>query len=149
MEECLNREIRRAEVNGYSIGIIMLDVDYFKRVNDTFGHEAGDRLLKELGQFLQKSVRASDIACRYGGEEFTLILPEVSFDILKHRAENLCQQAKSLHVDYQGQPITPISISLGVAIFPDNGFTASAVVQAADAALYRAKHEGRDRVVMA
>jgi diguanylate cyclase (GGDEF)-like protein len=149
MEEALNREIRRAEQNSYSVGIIMLDVDYFKRVNDTFGHEAGDLLLKDLGKFLQKSIRTFDIACRYGGEEFTLILPEASFDILKHRAENLCQQVKSLEVEYQGQRITPITISLGVALFPDNGFTALAILRAADAALYQAKHEGRDRVVMA
>lgn len=149
MEEALNREIRRAEQNSYSVGMIMLDVDYFKRVNDTFGHEAGDLLLKDLGKFLQKSIRTSDIACRYGGEEFTLILPETSFDVLKHRAENLCQQVKSLEVEYQGQQITPITVSLGVALFPDNGFTSLAILRAADAALYQAKHEGRDRVVMA
>jgi len=149
MEESLEREIQRCDRKQQSLGIIMLDVDYFKRFNDTFGHEAGDSVLKELGQFLQRYVRGSDIACRYGGEEFMLILPEVSLEITHKRAEQLREGIKHLNLQYRQEPIGQITLSLGVASFPEHGITGQSVIREADAALYRAKREGRDAVRLA
>lgn len=149
MEESLEREIQRCDRKHQPLGIIMLDVDHFKRFNDTFGHEAGDSVLQELGQFIQKYVRGSDIACRYGGEEFILILPEGSLDITSKRAEQLREGIKHLHLKYHHEPLGQITLSLGVASFPEHGITGQDVIREADAALYRAKREGRDAVRLA
>lgn len=149
METCLERELRRAERNGLPLGILMLDLDRFKRFNDTFGHDAGDTVLREIGLFLQQQTRGSDIACRYGGEEITLILPETSLDICVSRAEQIREGVKHLNIQHRGQSLGVVSFSIGVATYPEHGLTGEAVVEAADAALYRAKHEGRDRVICA
>ena len=127
----------------------MMDVDHFKRFNDTYGHQMGDALLRALGQFLQKRVREEDIACRYGGEEFILIFPEAPLDILQQRAEALREAVKNLPLLDQEKSPGGITLSLGVASFPEHGSTVETLLQAADAALYRAKAEGRDRVVLA
>lgn len=149
LEESLFRELSRAKRKQQSIGIIMLDVDHFKQFNDKFGHDAGDSVLKEVGKFLQEHTRQSDIACRYGGEEFILILPEASIDVLKERAEYLREGVKALNVTHCEQLLGKITISLGIACFPEQGMTGEALIKAADTALYRAKAEGRDRVVSA
>ncbi len=149
MEEFLDRELHRAERQNQSVGIIMLDVDYFKQFNDTFGHEAGDTLLQELAMFLQGSIRGSDIACRYGGEEFLLILPEACLEVARGRAEQLREGVKHLQVQHRGQMLGPVSLSLGVAGFPEHGPNVEAVIQSADEALYAAKKSGRDRVAVA
>ena len=127
----------------------MVDLDHFKRFNDTFGHEAGDTLLKELASLLQTHIRGEDIACRYGGEEFTLILPEGSGEITRQRAQFLKEAIKHLDVDHRGQPLGRITVSMGVAVFPDHGQTGKALLEAADKALYVSKEEGRDRVTVA
>ena len=149
MEESLERELRRCDRNGEPLGIIMIDVDHFKRFNDTFGHEAGDAVLRELGLFLQQNIRDSDIACRYGGEELMLILPEASLHDTGERAEQLREGIKQLRVQHRRQQLGAVTVSLGVACFPEHGFTGEAAIRAADAALYRAKKAGRDRVVTA
>jgi len=149
MEEFLTREIHRANRKKFSLGIIMLDVDHFKRFNDTFGHEAGDNVLRELGNFLQNCIRKSDIACRYGGEELLLILPEASLENTAKRAKQINQGIKQLEVFHGKQVLDRITISVGVASFPTHGTTLEAVIRAADAALYRAKEAGRDRVEVA
>jgi diguanylate cyclase (GGDEF)-like protein/PAS domain S-box-containing protein len=149
MEETLERETRRVARAQRPLGIIMLDVDRFKLFNDTFGHDAGDTLLRELGNFLRAHIRGEDVACRYGGEEFMLILPEASLAVTRERAEHLRDDIKHLHAQYHDQPLGAVMLSLGVAVFPDHGSTGEAVLKAADAALYRAKREGRDRVVVA
>ncbi len=149
MEETLERETRRVARAQRPLGLIMLDMDHFKLFNDTFGHDAGDALLREFGSFLRAHVRGEDVACRYGGEEFTLILPEASLEVTRQRAEHLRGDIKHLHVPYRDQPLGAVTLSLGVAIFPDHGSTGEAVLKAADAALYRAKREGRDRVIVA
>ncbi len=149
LEETLEREARRAARTQRPFGIIMLDLDHFKRFNDTFGHAAGDVLLRELGGFLQQHIRGGDIACRYGGEEFTLVLPEASLEVTRERAEHLREGAKHLHVQHGGQLLGTITLSLGVAAFPQHGVTGEEVLRAADAALYRAKRGGRDRAVAA
>lgn len=149
MEETLEREVHRANRSDYAFGVIMLDLDYFKLFNDTHGHNAGDVLLREVGALLNRNIRAEDVVCRYGGEEFTVILPEISLDICLSRAEQLREQATQLNVFHNGQTLGGVTMSLGVALFPMHGSTGQAVLEAADAALYRAKREGRNRVVVA
>ncbi len=149
MEESLLRELRRATRNQRPLGVIMLDLDHFKQFNDQFGHEAGDTLLRDLGAFLKTHVRGEDIVCRYGGEEFTLILPEASLEDTRQRAEQLREGVKQLQPQFQNQSLGTITLSLGVSVFPEHGPSAEELLRAADAALYRAKAEGRDRVVVA
>jgi len=148
MEETLDREIRRAERRYASLGVIMLDVDHFKRFNDTFGHAAGDTLLQEVSSFLVGHIRAEDIACRYGGEEIALILPDASLDGALGRADYLRERIKALELTHRGQPLGTVTVSMGVAVFPDHGQTGDDLLRAADAALDQAKEQGRDRVVV-
>jgi diguanylate cyclase (GGDEF)-like protein len=149
LEETLEREVRRAARLERSVGVIMLDIDHFKKFNDTFSHEAGDMLLRELGNFLKQEIRGGDFACRYGGEEFVVILPEISLEDIRQSAERLREKIKELRVQYGSGVLETITLSLGVALFPENGTTAKAVLHAADEALYEAKDQGRDRVVVA
>jgi diguanylate cyclase (GGDEF)-like protein len=149
MEESLELEIRRASRNQRPLGMIMIDLDHFKYFNDNFGHEAGDLLLKELGTLLRGNIRGEDIACRYGGEEFTLILPEGSGTVTLQRAEFFREAIQRLDIHYRSQPLGRITASMGVAIFPDHGRTAKALIEAADKALYRSKSGGRNRVTIA
>ncbi|MBN1566443.1 MAG: diguanylate cyclase [Acidobacteria bacterium] len=149
MEESLELEIRRASRNNRPLGMIMIDLDHFKFFNDNFGHEAGDLLLKELGALLRGNIRGEDIACRYGGEEFTLILPEGTGAVTRQRAEFYKEAIQRLDVHYRGRPLGRITASMGVALFPDHGRTAKALIEAADKALYRSKSAGRDRVTLA
>jgi diguanylate cyclase (GGDEF)-like protein/PAS domain S-box-containing protein len=148
LEESLERELRRAARNKRTLGTIMLDLDDFKTYNDTFGHEAGDTLLRELGNFLKSNIRGEDIACRYGGEEFALILPEASIEGTRQRAEQLREGVKHLEVQHRGQSLGGVTLSVGVAMFPEHGTTTDDILRAADAALYQAKATGRDRVVI-
>lgn len=147
MEESLDRELPRAERKGHAIGVITIDLDHFNQFNNTFGHQAGDALLQAFGELLRQRVRAEDIACRYGGEEFTLILPEAPLDVAVARAETLRQAVKELRVTLRGQSLGVVTASMGVAAFPIHGRSADSVLRAADDALYRAKAEGRDRVL--
>jgi diguanylate cyclase (GGDEF)-like protein/PAS domain S-box-containing protein len=149
MEESLDREFRRAERRGAPVGVIMLDIDRFTNFNNTFGHQAGDTLLHALGELLRTRVRAEDIACRYGGEEFVLIMPEASLEITAERAEVLRKEARELRVQQHGQSLGAVTVSFGVAAFPQHGPSAESVIRAADLALYRAKSEGRDGVAVA
>jgi diguanylate cyclase (GGDEF)-like protein len=148
MKETLEREIRRAERHQSPLGVVMLDLDHFKHFNDTYGHDAGDLVLREVGAFLNTRLRVSDIACRYGGEEFTLILPEMPLNVGLPRLEELRLDIKQLNVRRHGELLGSITVSVGVAMFPEHGVTGEALLHAADGALYRAKTEGRDRVVV-
>ncbi len=127
----------------------MLDLDHFKGFNDTHGHEVGDLLLREVGVFLSSQLRVSDVACRYGGEEFTLILPEMPLAVALPRLEALRAGIARLSVWHRGEAVGSITASLGVAVFPEHGASSEALLRAADRALYRAKAEGRDRVMVA
>jgi diguanylate cyclase (GGDEF)-like protein/PAS domain S-box-containing protein len=149
MEESLALEVRRAVRNQRPLGVIMIDLDRFKHFNDTYGHDAGDILLRELGTLLQKNIRGEDIACRYGGEEFTLILPEGSAEVTQQRAEALRESIKRMNVLHRGRPLGPITASLGVAVFPEHGRSGEALLQAADASLYQSKDSGGDKVTTA
>lgn len=148
LEESLTRELHRAQRSQQPLSLIVIDVDHFKRFNDTFGHDAGDAVLRELGRFLQSNVRTSDVACRFGGEEMVLILPETSLADARQRAEQLRQGVKQITIKHH-QSLGTITISLGVACFPEQADSREALMKAADAALYRAKAEGRDRVATA
>jgi diguanylate cyclase (GGDEF)-like protein len=127
----------------------MLDLDHFKNFNDTYGHDAGDTVLREAASFLVKSVRAEDIVCRFGGEEFVVILPMADLKASQARAERIRSKLRELTVLHQGQSLGMITVSVGVAALPENGTSHKELLEAADAALYRAKKEGRDRVVVA
>jgi diguanylate cyclase (GGDEF)-like protein/PAS domain S-box-containing protein len=149
LDETLPREILRATRTGSTLGVMMVDIDHFKQLNDTHGHDAGDAVLSALGRFLQQQVRGDDIACRYGGEEFTLILPGASLDAVCDRAEQLRVGVQSLVVRFNNTQLDTITLSLGIAMWPQHGETEDIVLQAADAALYRAKQGGRNRVEIA
>jgi diguanylate cyclase (GGDEF)-like protein len=149
LEETLLQLDRRMARQRYPLGIIMIDIDYFKNFNDTHGHAAGDALLRTLGQFLQRRIRGEDIACRYGGEEFILIMPDASLESVQKRAEEIRKEAKRIQVDVIGSSGVGVTLSLGVAVYPQHGYSIEEVLRAADSALYRAKLEGRDHVVVA
>ena len=149
LEESLERELRRAERLRGNLGVLMRDLDHFKQFNDTYGHEAGDMLLRELGDLLRAHVRGADIACRYGGEEFALILSEASLEVTYRRAQELLAAVRELTVHYHTQMLGRITISIGAAAYPQHGSSGDGLVRAADIALYRAKREGRDRLMVA
>jgi diguanylate cyclase (GGDEF)-like protein len=148
MEESLQREIYKCDRQQEFLSIIMLDVDHFKKFNDSFGHLAGDALLKELGSFLQTNIRASDIAFRYGGEELIVIMPKTSLQIAQQRGEEIREKVKNIELKHEPAIKQEISLSLGVACFPLHGLIPQEVIKAADNALYRAKRAGRDRVIV-
>ena len=149
MEEALERDLRRAARNEECVTVLMFDIDYFKQFNDTFGHQAGDTLLRALGDLLSRQTRGQDVACRYGGEEFVVLLAGTFIDDGCKLAEVLRQELKQLAVQHAGQVLGRISASIGISAFPGNGTTAEELLRAADQALYRAKAQGRDRVVVA
>lgn len=149
LDDALTRELARAKRHNRPIAVVMMDVDHFKRFNDTYGHDGGDALLAEFGKLLAAQARGEDIACRYGGEEFCLILPGASAAAAASRAEEIREAAKALRVHSRGRPLGAVTMSAGVAAFPVNGETGDGIIAAADVALYRAKNDGRDRVAVA
>jgi diguanylate cyclase (GGDEF)-like protein len=149
MEETLEREIRRASRHNTSVGIIMFDIDKMKPINDRFGHDAGDLVLRSLGRELLSLFRGEDVACRYGGDEFTIVLPEASLADVWRRAEQMRDTVKKLDLKYDGKQIGPLTLSIGVAAYPDHGQVTERVLLACDAASYASKSEGGDRIMMA
>ncbi len=149
LEDSLIQEMARTKRRDTMLGVIMVDVDRLKEVNDTFGHEAGDLVLQTVGRWLQSNIRAGDISCRYGGDEFVVIFPDTSLETIDHRARQICEGIRNLQIDHKGAPVSGVSVSIGMAGFPLHGETRDALLAAADAALYSAKQQGRDRAVMA
>lgn len=149
MTETLEREVRRVERHYRPLSVLMLDLDHFKRFNDTFGHEVGDLVLRRVSELLLSLSRTSDVACRYGGEEFILILPDMALEMARQRAEQLRQGAFMLDLRHNGQALGTVTLSIGVAAFPEHGASGQALLQAAEAALYRAKQGGRNRIAVA
>jgi diguanylate cyclase (GGDEF)-like protein len=149
MQEFLEREIHRARRRSRPLSLMLLDVDHFKRYNDTFGHASGDEALRFVAETLLFNVRAEDLAVRYGGEEFVVILPECSLQQAALRAEEIRTRLKELYVARPGELPGPVTASIGVAAFPVTTDQVDLLIKCADKALYQAKHEGRDRVVVA
>ena len=148
MEESLERELRRAMRTEASVAVLMIDLDHFKQFNDTFGHQGGDALLRAFGEFVRQGTRGQDVACRFGGEEFVIILSSASIDAACKRAEYLREGLKELKVEYAGQVLGKITLSIGISAYPVHATTTDELLRVADQALYRAKQEGRDRVVV-
>jgi diguanylate cyclase (GGDEF)-like protein len=145
--EFLRREWVRAKRKDESLAVIMIDLDHFKRINDAHGHQAGDFVLVAVAGLLRNQIRSSDIVCRYGGEEFALVLPEASLENVRLRAEHVRAAIKRLDLKHQNVPLGGVTASLGVALFPHHADNPDSLIRAADEALYEAKHTGRDRTV--
>jgi len=148
LEESLAREESRARRTGQPLAIMMIDIDHFKTFNDTLGHAAGDAVLRAVGQCIASLARGEDITTRYGGDEFTLVMAQATQLIVWQRAEALRRSVRTLEIGHNGQQFGPVTLSVGIAIFPDHGDNGQSVLQAADAALIRSKQAGRNRIVM-
>jgi diguanylate cyclase (GGDEF)-like protein/PAS domain S-box-containing protein len=148
LEETLARDVYRALRRNSSLCVAMLDLDDFKRFNDTFGHDAGDSLLRELGQLLREKLRKSDVSCRYGGDEFVLVLPDSLLADTQKRIEEICVLVKEMQVRHSGPLLGMMTVSAGVAQVGIHGSNPSELLRAADKALYLAKAAGRNRVVV-
>jgi len=146
LEESLARELARCERRGLPLSVMMMDLDHFKAFNDLHGHVGGDTLLSGFGQLLLKLARAEDIACRYGGEEFTLILPETDLETARERAESIRAAVGAMRIRHMGQELPAVTVSIGIAAFPRHGREGEQLIHLADQALYHAKRKGRDRV---
>ena len=146
LEESLGREIARCQRRKLPLAVLMLDLDHFKAFNDQHGHPGGDALLSAFGRLLQSSCRPEDIACRYGGEEFVLVLPEAEAQIGMDRARYILAATAQMVVAHLGRPLGRVTASIGVASMPEDGNNASTLLEVADKALYAAKHAGRNQV---
>ncbi len=149
LEESLEREILRSARAQRPIGIILFDIDDFKQINDSQGHAAGDEVLRSVGKLAREVIRGGDIACRQGGDEFVLVLPETSQQTARLRAQGLLDRIRNLKMEYRGHPLGLVTISAGIAMYPLHGDTGEALLRAADQALYRAKHDGKDCIYLA
>lgn len=147
MDEWVRGELSRTDRAETSLGVIMVDIDRFKQVNDTFGHDAGDHVLREVAAVLRSSLRPEDMACRYGGEEFVLLLTGISAKTLKTRADILRAHVSDLRIEYDGVLLPQVNVSAGFALYPQHGARFNAVLTAADEALYRAKQTGRNQAL--
>ena len=149
LDEILESEFSKAARTQGSIEIVMADIDHFKHFNDTFGHDCGDEVLRVIAQFLRAQFRKSDIVCRYGGEEFTIVMPGGTLEQKRRRTVRVCEAIRNFKISYAGRVVGPVTMSFGVAAFPQHGDVPDIVLKAADDALLRAKMEGRDRVTVA
>ena len=147
LSEVLPAEISRARRADYTVGFMLIDLDHFKNVNDQYGHAAGDQALVAASRTIDEHTRRSDIACRYGGEEFLVILPEISLEDAAQRGEQLCRDIENLEIEFEGQ-IIRLTVSIGVAIFPLHGESIDQILLAVDAALYKAKDNGRNQIAL-
>lgn len=149
MEESLSRELSRVQRAHKPLAVAVMDLDHFKTFNDTHGHQAGDLALKAVSRLLLGFRQGSDVACRFGGEEFVLVLPEILRMHAVQRLQRFCHDVASLVIEHQGQTLPTITVSVGVAMFPRDGDSPEKLIHAADGALYRAKANGRNRVEFA
>ena len=131
------------------LSVVMIDIDHFKHFNDKYGHDAGDFVLSALARAITKSIRPSDIACRYGGEELVVVLAEANLECARARAEEMRLAIRDTNLTHLGQTLPAPTASFGVAVYPENGTTPADLLKAANQALFRAKQERRDRVCVA
>jgi diguanylate cyclase (GGDEF)-like protein len=149
LEETLERELLRASRSNKNVGLMMIDIDHFKLFNDTHGHPAADSVLSMISHLFFSSFRGEDLICRYGGEEFLIMLPETNLETTRQRAEEIREKVALTSIQHRGQVLEPITISIGVGIFPDHGKTSEELIGNVDQALYRAKNNGRNKVEVA
>lgn len=147
LDDYLFKHTHQAERNKTPFSILLLDLDHFKKINDHFGHDAGDAVLKEVGNVLQNSIRIGDIATRYGGEEFIIVLYDITVEAARKRAESIRQAVAMLKIKYGAQQIGPVSITTGISSWPGDGKTSIELIEKADIALYNGKKTGRNRVI--
>lgn len=145
-QEQMKMQVEQSKRYGTPFSLIIIDIDYFKKFNDKFGHQAGDAVLRQVAQILKTNIRATDVACRYGGEEMSIILPNTSKDLSFVTAEKICKRVANNKFKLNNNDEENVTISLGVATFPDDGDTASEIIEAADKRLYQSKHNGRNQV---
>ncbi|MGA8142507.1 MAG: diguanylate cyclase [Candidatus Acidiferrales bacterium] len=148
MQESLDRELQRAKRKKRPLAVAFLDLDHFKKFNDAFGHDAGDLVLRSLADIFRQHFRADDVICRYGGEEFAVILPESSAKDAGIRANDLRAAVKKLRLRHQGKVLDRVTVSIGVSAYPEDGSTPEDLLKVADENLYEAKSQGRDRVAV-
>ncbi len=149
LEETMEREIDRARRKELPLGLMVLDIDFFKKYNDTRGHDAGDALLTQFAQLLMDQIRQEDIACRYGGEEFVVVMPGADDNITRDRAQRICDAVRRMKITIGVEVFGGVTISIGVTSYPAHGLRMDELITAADKALYEAKHDGRDQVRVA
>jgi len=149
MQESLNKELQRSRRKQRPLAIIFIDLDHFKHFNDTFGHDAGDSVLKSMADSFRVHFRTDDVICRYGGEEFAVILPESTIEDAARRAEALRLATRDLKLVHRGTVLNPVTLSIGIAGFPDHARDAQELLDRADKCLYQSKANGRDRVTVA
>lgn len=149
LEVVAEKEMKHARRNGHELAVVMFDVDHFKRFNDVHGHPAGDRVLVSLSEFVQASIRDSDWFFRIGGEEFVLLLRESSRADAERRVREICDGIARLDMTLDGRPLPRVTISLGIAMFPEHGETLGSLLEQADKALYASKQAGRNRFTLA
>lgn len=146
LAESLGREMARSKRRLLPLTVMMMDLDHFKAFNDNYGHAAGDAVLVAFARLLHQNFRSEDIACRLGGEEFIMIMPEMDRTIAERRAHEMLRDAMSIQIVHEGRELPPVTVSIGLAMFPEDGQTPDAMMQAADRAVYRSKADGRNRV---
>lgn len=146
LEGTLERELSRCKREAAPLTMLLLDIDHFKLVNDTYGHPAGDEVLRVIARALQESARTEDIVCRYGGEEFLLVLPKMSLAVARSRATRLLEMFRGTTIAFEDSRI-PVTASIGIATVPEHATSVENLIRCADQALYRAKSMGRDRAV--
>src|SRR5213082_4150637 len=148
LEESLAREKVRAQRHGHTLAVMMINVDHFREFNDTLGRTAGDAILRSIGQCVVSLSRAEDLVARYDGDEFALVMANVSRQIVWQRADLICQRTRNLQIGHNDPQLGPITVSVGIAIFPEDGASTQAVLEAADQALISSKRAGRNGVAM-
>ena len=148
LDESLDRELARARRDGLPLALLMIDIDHFKQLNDTYGHPAGDEVIRRVGGLIRSRARSGDLPCRYGGEEFLLVSPNMTLATAVERAEEW-RAAFANDWAVIGENAIAVTVSIGVAVFPDHGERSETLVDAVDQALYAAKRRGRNRVVAA
>ncbi len=148
LDSTLERELARCQREGQPLSLMLIDIDHFKQINDTYGHQAGDEVLKQLADMLNAQARSADVVCRFGGEEFLLLLPNMPQAVAQERAEQWRRDFAANTIVF-GEFRMQVTLSIGLASYPGHGTSPQALIRSADRALYRAKTEGRNRVVVA
>jgi diguanylate cyclase (GGDEF)-like protein/PAS domain S-box-containing protein len=147
LADSMDRELAQADRNEKPASVVIMDIDFFKQFNDTYGHRCGDFVLQYIAKFLGDRIRRGDVLCRYGGEEFVVFMPSAPLAAAYQRAETWRNDIANAFIEYEGLHLKT-SFSAGVAGFPVHGSTSDAILNAADKALYQAKNTGRNRVVL-